>query len=493
MEDRSEASPAVIIAVESDPDSSEESQPSPSKPEVSPIRFSATNGKRHRCFNCGQNPAVRLCICQFPLKSYCPQCWPAHLKTKGPKMHLLVPLHAADMLTSEESVPDFITREVFSNNVAEALNGNLVRVAGAKADLRSACEQLQSDIDHYRDTKLQELSEIEGELKARIDVALRGIEEIRYVPYFIPKNEPERLILEEWRNSVENITERLSMFVSTLNIEHLVLQLPSMTYFHANYAVLYPATSQQPRTFLPCVQSNVLRSLSLTTHTWREIPLSLHTDITYNSVVSFLTNGDIFACGGKTHNKAYTIDGLSLDIQEIAPMLLSRYAHGLVATSDYVYVFGGKGESDYKECERYDLKLKAWADLRPMHKARSSITPCRLYLKIFIAGGFSNTFETFSLTTDKFELHALPSPMLSGTTCIAADGTVLIFGRQILLEIDSECKTVSRLGALQGNDWWSNIAPVSFNGEVYFCRRTSASQPLVYKVNAITKKVEEVA
>ena len=234
MEDRSEASPAVIIAVESDPDSSEESQPSPSKPEVSPIRFSATNGKRHRCFNCGQNPAVRLCICQFPLKSYCPQCWPAHLKTKGPKMHLLVPLHAADMLTSEESVPDFITREVFSNNVAEALNGNLVRVAGAKADLRSACEQLHSDIDHYRDTKLQELSEIEGELKARIDVALRGIEEIRYVPYFIPKNEPERLILEEWRNSVENITERLSMFVSTLNIEHLVLQLPSMTYFHAN-------------------------------------------------------------------------------------------------------------------------------------------------------------------------------------------------------------------------------------------------------------------
>lgn len=492
MEDRPEAGPAVIIAVESDPDSSEESQSSPSKSNVSPVRVSA-NGRRHRCFNCGQNPAVRLCICQFPLKSYCPQCWPAHLKTKGPKMHLLVPLHAADMLTSEESVPDFITREVFSNNVAEALNDNLVRVAAAKADLRSACERLHSEIDQYRDTKLQELSEIESELKARIEVSLRGIEEIRYVPYFIPKNEPERLILEEWRNSVENIVERLSMFVSTLTIEHLVLQLPSMTHFHANYAVLYPPTSQQPRTFLPCVQSNVLRSLSLTTHTWREIPLSLHTDITYNSVVSFLTNGDIFACGGKTHNKAYTIDGLSLDIQEIAPMLLSRYAHGLVATSDFVYVFGGKGEIDYKECERYDLKLQTWADLRPMHKARSSITPCRLYLKIFLAGGFSNTFETFSLTTDKFELHSLPSPMLSGTTCIAADGTVLIFGRQILLEIDSECKTVSRLGALQGNDWWSNIAPVSFNGEVYFCRRTSASQPLVYKVNSITKKVEEVA
>ena len=495
MEGRTANVPTVIIAVESDPDSPiPPSSPSPTaKSDQLPTRVSP-NVKRQRCYNCGQHPAMRLCICQFPLKSYCSHCWPAHLKTKGPKMHLLVPMHAADMLTSEESVPDFITREVFSNNVAEALNNNLIRVAEAKENLKKVCERLHREIETYMEVKIKELTEIEVELEGKIEEALKGIEEIRYVPYFVPRNEPERLILEEWRNSVENMVERLSMFVSTANAEHLILQLPSITYFHANYVVLYPPTSHQPRTFLPCVQSNVLRSLSLTTHTWREISLSLHTDITHNSAVSFLTNGDLFACGGKTHNKAYIVDGLSLEIQEIAPMLLPRHSHGIVATADFIYIFGGRGENaDYKECEAYNLRVKSWFDMRSMHKPRSSITPCRLYMKIYIAGGFSNTFETFSLTTDKFELRSLPAPVLSGATCIAAEGTVLIFGRQILLEIDAECKTVSRVAPLQGNDWWSTIAPVYFNGEVYFCRRSSAPQPQVYKVNVITKKVEEVA
>uniref|UniRef100_A0A182PBD9 Kelch-like protein diablo n=1 Tax=Anopheles epiroticus TaxID=199890 RepID=A0A182PBD9_9DIPT len=138
--------------------------------------------------------------------------------------------------------------------------------------------------------------------------------------------------------------------------------------------------------------------------------------------------------GVEHFNTCRRFDMVLKDWQEIAPMHCKRCYVSVVALEGMIYAMGGyNGSNRHNSVERYDPQTNQWTLIAPMGSLRSDADACTLNGMIYIAGGFNgheclNTAEMYDPQTNSWS--PLP-PMLhrrSGVSCAALGGSVYVVG-----------------------------------------------------------------
>jgi len=151
----------------------------------------------------------------------------------------------------------------------------------------------------------------------------------------------------------------------------------------------------------------------------------------------------------------YELDLSSLLLTSLPSMGTARSRAGLATTTEFIYVFGGCGDSPLNSCEKYELHSKQWLPLGPMHQTRFGFTPCTFLALIYLTSPQTTcSIETFSPETETFSALPVSLPpqlIYSFSVSFVCDGELYVLSSKQQLsqwKIGSEgefrCYAVSR-------------------------------------------------
>ena len=143
--------------------------------------------------------------------------------------------------------------------------------------------------------------------------------------------------------------------------------------------------------------------------------------------------------GTKYLSSGFSLNLMTKDIQNLAPMSIERCYMGLICVNEYIYALGGNsGRSDFnrlKTVERYDPYLNEWTPVASMPLARSDFGCVTYDGKIYAIGGFNgqeylNAIDIYNPLINKWRHFTnLPNGILrSGIQCTVISNHMWIMG-----------------------------------------------------------------
>jgi kelch-like protein 10 len=149
-------------------------------------------------------------------------------------------------------------------------------------------------------------------------------------------------------------------------------------------------------------------------------------------------NQTLFCIGGFNGTEYFnTCSKYDLEIRkwkEIAPMHSRRCYVSVAEINGIIYALGGyDGQTRLRTVEKYTPSTNQWTFVAPMHFQRSDADACSSDGKIYICGGFNgheclNTAEYYTPEIDQWTLLPPMSIRRSGVSCVSYDGKIYVIG-----------------------------------------------------------------
>ncbi|MDX8146401.1 kelch repeat-containing protein [Lentzea sp. BCCO 10_0061] len=133
--------------------------------------------------------------------------------------------------------------------------------------------------------------------------------------------------------------------------------------------------------------------------------------------------------------------------KQVAPMLVTRARHGLVAAGGHLYAIGGENQDfdTIPTAERYDPGTNTWTAIAPMLESRAFSGMTVIGHRIAVVGGYTRAAgsSTFLRTTEVYDTHTdrwqtldaqLPTPKVSLVAAAESNGSLLAIGGATVID-----------------------------------------------------------
>ena len=122
----------------------------------------------------------------------------------------------------------------------------------------------------------------------------------------------------------------------------------------------------------------------------------------------------LLCMGGDSPTTAvYGLHLPSLQLTALPPHRTPRCAAAVAKATHFVYVFGGRDntDNDLKSCEKYDLQSKQWMPLRDMREKRCCFSTCSFRALIYLpCPRLTLSIEVFNPETEVFTVFPIALP-----------------------------------------------------------------------------------
>ena len=386
------------------------------------------------CQFCQRREASHFCKCTGSPVLFCLDCSIQH-SAKNPRIiHQVIPIAALS-----QSPEEYMRKNDTLTKAAAELRRNVDRMEQCSRDFADMMQKCINYLIEYRSWGLQKLHTEKEELALAVETAIQKathyldqgvepggramwtvpIEELQVFEYTV--STPDLPVLcQSWaRYQLKNLgllTEerprpRQQAYVSPVQPE--VAKVPPL----ANTAKVFQSVLQA-KSQLVRVTNSYIQCFDFQTGAWKQqLPLNPHIHADWNSSWVMLEDGSVFICGGGSRGALNTAYIVGAGCEEQGNMCMARFAHGVLAYSNNVYVFGGANGDRLKSCEKYHLQEQRWTLLPSMQQPRCLFNPCLFNGSIYLCGFYSALLEVFSPHNEQMLPFKLSMPAGERSFC----------------------------------------------------------------------------
>ena len=396
----------------------------------------------------------------------CSPCFQLHITFPCEESHHQIPITSHELVTPEENRKVFLAYTHRVNSLKTALLSNLEAVSSFQTRLLSEFDQLITDLATAKQTYASQLEKTKRIISMEIELAVRQIEDVEYLPKFQPLNGFEVQVLGCWTRDPDLRSTQL--FTGEVDFSDIRNQVAKLVYFQTHFD--YFRSEESPPAVLAGISYNSLRLYNL--HEKKESRKSLRQNFTQGTVYCFLDHSTALCVGGVPPSTSVQKLAITTGLLTPAPPLhYPRGFSGIRKHGDHIYLFGGNWPST-STCEKLDIVDNVWSDLPSMTVPRYAFNPCYYKGELFLADAQnSNVIECFSLASETFRVLPLTLPELSGNSvAFIVDKELRIataYGQLAVLNLSKKGDSF-RLSNISNTPIISSWPPLTVGSTIYF-------------------------
>jgi len=442
------------------------------------------------CTNCPE-PAIYYCLCQSEPLLLCAKHFEAHCADFQSQTHPSYPIVALPY----HAIPGYYDRlrkrmENKRELIAE-LRRNTERCESCVQEIHKVASEVINLVQRETAGLVEAVVEAAGQLDREIAQAVQEFEGKIY----------EEEVQWEWKLAEmlyfgEQNRDSLQLFEYGFQPIPQRILSSFLAYSFSDFNTPPPLLSAQPPIAISA--SHLVFLLSA------DPPLPLDLPLGSNYSATFVSETQLFLCGGLLPSYDISADVYLVDrgeVAQLAKMKVARHSHGVFFESywPFVFIFGGESVQDdegvqLQACERFALETGQWEGIADMTSNRSAFNPCLHRRLIYLCGGMGSNgaIETYSPTLNLMRPVSIRLPEdvsgYFGCTTLSDSDRLVVISRDTVTQWSPETAEIVTKKRPQSSYVWSSCRPVVQLRKVYLV----CSDVCLRVVDVETGEVEEV-